>query len=118
MSKNNNRIENPSLPASVKRQLHKAIRVVAEGKQLQQRADEKKEQGKEILLPLMSSYDFSKYHLEGIGRVYRKQSAGSRINDKVLTEKLLVAGVDPKIISRCIKAATKTWSTEYVEFRW
>lgn len=114
---NGNGGEEVQLPPEVKRELHRGMKLRAQAKSLKSEMEELDDQGKELVAPIMAAYDIKTYALEGVGKVISKTSSGSRINEGILREKLALEGMDPKTANRVIKASTKSWATDYVEFR-
>ena len=108
---------NPELDTATKRTMHKAIKLRARGKALEEDAKLANDEAKATLLPLMAAYDITTYGLDGVGRVSHRTSKGSAINATILREQMLLAGVDPKVIGKVIRKSTKSWATEYVEFK-
>lgn len=113
-----NETKEVTIPTSVKRTLHAAIKRRAKGKAMESEAKELITGAKADILPILAAYDVPKYELKGVGIVAQRVNRGSAINAGKLREELLLAGVDPLVIEKCIRKATKSWQSEYVEFKY
>ena len=105
------------ISAKLKAELEKAMRVRAKAKALEDEAKTLKDEANGILLPLMTAHGMKDYAVEGLGKATVKTSSGSSIDKKILVEQMLLEGVDPLSVHRIMDNSTKTWSTEYVEFK-
>ena len=106
-----------SLPAKIRKKLEAAITTRARAKALSVEAKAMETEAKTVILPLMAAYDLKDYELAGVGTVRAKISRGSAINPNLLRENMLIAGIDIGTIDTIIEGSTKSWSTEYVEFK-
>ena len=105
------------LSSKIRKKLEAAITMRARAKALSTEAKAIEAEAKATILPLMSAYDLKTYEFAGVGTVRAKVSKGSSINPSLLRENMLIAGVDIEDIDTIIEGSTKSWSTEYVEFK-
>jgi hypothetical protein len=105
------------MPAKLKATLEKAMRVRAKAKALEDEAKVLKRDSNDTLLPLMMAHNLKDYSVEGLGKVIVKTSSGSSIDKKVLIEQMLLEGVNPNAVNRIVERSSRSWSTDYVEFK-
>ena len=109
--------EEAQLPKTVRMDLEIAIKLRAKAKGMEVEAKSMTTSAKETIIPILAAYSIKSYTLAGVGSVIAKVSVGSSIDATKLKESLLIAGVDIDVIEKALDAATKRWSTEYVEFK-
>ena len=105
------------IPKKIRDEIEAAIILRAKAKMMETEAKLMSASAKETLLPLLAAYGLSSYPLAGVGTAIIKISKGSSIDVSKLRENMLVAGIDIKVMDDVIERATKSWSTEYVEFK-
>jgi hypothetical protein len=105
------------LPKKVQMEVERAIILRSKAKALEVEAKGMSDSAKEILLPILTAYSIAKYPLPGVGTVTLKTSKGSSIDATKLKENLLIAGVNIETIEEALSQSTRTWETEYVEFK-
>jgi len=106
-----------TIPAKVQEEINRAVKLKSRAKELEKEAKVLNNTAKEILLPVMTAYEVSNYTLNGVGIVLVKTSKGSSINETKLREELLIHGCTVEEIDAIISSSSKSWSTEYIEFK-
>jgi len=105
------------IPAKVKREINRAMRDRYNAAGLKAEMDSLNKGANETLLPIMAAYNIGTYKIEGLGVCNKKTTKGSKIDASQLLIGMLEAGLDSDTAKEIIEAASKYWSTEYVEFR-
>lgn len=105
------------IPRSVRTEIERAIKMRAQAKAMEAEAKDLTKQAKDFLLPTLTAYGVKKYSLQGVGVVTTKINTGSSINASKLRETLLIEGLPPDKVQEIIDKSSKTWSTEYVDFK-
>lgn len=105
------------LSTKIKAELEKAMKMRMKSKELENEAKRLKIDSDSIILPIMAAYGIKNHKVEGLGTATLKTSSGSAINSQKVRENMLIKGVVPSDIDWILLHATKTWKTEYVEFK-
>ena len=105
------------IPPKIRKEIEAAIRMKAKAKAMEEEAKALNTQAKEVLVPLMASYEIGEYAVAKVGTAFLRVNRGSAINAPKLRENMLLAGVSSTKTERIISRSTNTWESEYVEFK-
>lgn len=109
--------ENQPLNPQLKTELGEAAVQMARAKALIDEGELIKKGVKATILPLMKSFEVKGHEVAGLGKLSCRSGGGSSLDKVKLTELLLKEGLDAARIPQILKAATKTWAYDYVEFK-
>ena len=113
----NKKNETPRLDHSTKELFDKAAKQMSRAAALIKEGEALKKSAKDQILPLMLSFGIDSSVTEKVGTVSARSGGGSSINKNLLTETLLAEGLDAARIPEIIKASTKSWTYDYLEFK-
>lgn len=104
------------LPDEVKSELEKGIKIKARAQALTEEGKMLTKKAREILLPLMVSYEIKKYNMIGVGAVAIRVNKGSSINAVKLKIGLMQQGMPVEEIDKLIKRVSSSWETKFEAF--
>jgi len=105
------------IPASVQREIKRAVNLKAKAKAMEQEAKILTKEAKAVLIPAMTVYDLNECSVAGVGTVKLRMNKGSNINSTKLKEVLLIHGLSSEETNKVIESATNSWNAEYIEFK-
>lgn len=101
---------------AVKKQLENAVKVQAQGKEMEKEGKALQESAKEVIMPLFIAYDLKDCPVIGLGKTVMKVSKGSTIVEAKLRENLLLNGMGIEQVNSIVADSQKTWEKPYLEF--